>query len=106
MRPTCGIVVEVLVDELRDPKSAIVPVCVCGFSPKLTSLEAFAMSLKAGGGAFKTSFSLMTNSGVDMMIRWVRKRVGREVRGACVDDEDAFSRGGWEKQRRVKSVAN
>ena len=64
-RLTCGSVVEVLVDELegvRVSNGAIVKL-VAG-EPKHTSLEAFAMSLKAGGGTLGMMLSTLTYSGM------------------------------------------
>jgi hypothetical protein len=61
VRLTCGSVVEVLVDKLegvRVSNGAIMKL-VAG-EPKHTSLEAFAMSLKAGGGTLGTRLSTLT----------------------------------------------
>jgi hypothetical protein len=61
MSPTCGSVVEVLVDKLRIYQLAIA-LFDSRWEPKHTSLEAFAMSLKAGGGNLGTIFSTLTYS--------------------------------------------
>jgi hypothetical protein len=65
MSPTCGSVVEVLVDELSGSR---VSNCTArgAVGAKHTSLEAFAMSLKAGGGNLGTIFSTLTYS--DMIV--------------------------------------
>jgi hypothetical protein len=66
MSPTCGSVVEVFVDELS---SSRVSNCIARGSvggAQHTSLEAFAMSPKAGGGTLGTSFSTLTYS--DMIV--------------------------------------
>jgi hypothetical protein len=64
---TCGRVVEVLVDKL-----AIVELAIAQSegqrAPKHTSLEALAMSLKAGGGNLGTTFSTLTYSDMIAMV--------------------------------------
>lgn len=56
VRPTCSSVVEVLVDELETRSQQLHHGGALRWSGKHTSLEAFAMSLKAGGGTLATSF--------------------------------------------------
>jgi hypothetical protein len=56
MRLTCSSVVEVLVDELRSDSQPLCHLRVIGIQRKRTSLEDFAMSLKAGGGRIAAIF--------------------------------------------------
>lgn len=59
--PTCGSVVEVLVDELHGGLLAVA-LSAALRRPKHTSLDALAMSLNAGGGNLGTIFSTLTYS--------------------------------------------
>jgi hypothetical protein len=56
MRLTCSSVVEVLVDELRSDGQPLCYLRVVGPQRERTSLDDFAMSLKAGGGRIAAIF--------------------------------------------------